>query len=91
MLYQPSKTFEKRVIISNDASHVSRADEEASVPATYLNQRMKKTDVAERPQASDTSVYFLTSPLALPGCYLSGHPKHEFIAKQRTAAPSSLH
>ena len=29
---------------------------------------MKKTDVAERPQASDTSVYFLTSPLALLSC-----------------------
>jgi hypothetical protein len=42
--------------------------------ARRTRQAHKKTDVAELLRWSATSVYFLTSPLALPGCYLSSRP-----------------
>ena len=39
-------------------------------------QRTKKPTWQNTRKCSATSVYFLTSPLVLPGCYLSSHPKH---------------
>ena len=62
------------------ATNTSRLAETPSIT------RIKKPMWRNTRRCSATSVYFLTSPLALPGCYLSSHPKH--LPSKGMAVPS---